>query len=112
MSSSTGRATANSSSRPSWAYFCIKARLRRKRSTARRFPTVVSQAPGLRGVPSRWPLPQCVEQRVLRQVLGQSDVAHECRQGGDDPRELHPEDGLDGGGCIGGGHATDSTTRS
>ncbi len=71
---------------------------------------MVSQAPGFRGVPVAGPLAQRVDERVLGEVLGQSDIADEGRQGGDDPRELHPEDRLDRGGRIGGRHATDSTT--
>src|SRR5215831_8228439 len=41
-----------SSARPICAYFCRSSRFRRKRSTARRLATVISQAPGLRGTPS------------------------------------------------------------
>ncbi len=111
ISSSDGSETAISSSRPSRAYFSLSVRSRRKRSTALRFPTVVSQAPGFSGVPSRGHWRKRVDQRVLCEVFRQSDVADEGRQGGDHPRKLQPEDRLDAGGRIGGWHATDSTIR-
>ena len=63
-----------------------------------------------RGAVAR-PLAEGVDQGVLGQVFGQSDVAHKGGHGGDDPGKLHPEDRLDAGGRIGGRHATDSTIR-
>ncbi len=58
------------------------------------------------------PLSQRVDQCLLRQLLGQVEVAGEVRQRRHDTRELHAEDRLDRGGRIGGSrHATDSTTE-
>jgi len=34
-------------------------------------------------------------ERVLRQILGQPDIANDVRQRGDHPRRLDPPDGLD-----------------
>ena len=63
---------------------------------ARRLAVVISQAAGLRGMPESRPLRQCRDQRVLRQVLGQPDVADDPDQRGDQPGRLQAPDGLDG----------------
>ena len=42
------------------------------------------------------PLLERGHERVLREVLGQPDVANDTDQAGDDPRGLHPPDRLDG----------------
>jgi len=41
---------------------------------------------GVVGDAGLWPLFQRRDQRLLREVLGQADVAHETRQTGDEPR--------------------------
>ena len=56
------------------------------------------------------PLAESIDQRLLGQVLGQPDVTDAAGEGGDDTRELNPVDRLNGGGRIGGRHASDSTT--
>ena len=55
----------------------------------------MSQAPGLSGTPVARPLLQRGDQRVLGEVLGQADVAHEPREPGDEPRRLDPPDRVD-----------------
>ena len=42
------------------------------------------------------PLLEGGDERLLREVLGQRDVAHQPRDAGDQPRGLDPPDGLDG----------------
>ena len=42
------------------------------------------------------PLVECRDQRVLREFLGQADVAHHARDRGDDLRLLDPPDRFDG----------------
>ncbi len=41
-------------------------------------------------------------QRILRQFLGEADVAHHARQPGDEPGRFDPPDGIDGAVDIGG----------
>ena len=65
-----------------------------QRSIARCLAVAISQAPGLSGTPAR-PLLQRRDERVLREVLGQPDVAHHPRQPGDQPGRLDPPDGVD-----------------
>ena len=50
------------------------------------------------------PLLERGDQRVLRQLLGQADVAHHARQAGDEPRRLDPPDRVDGAMGVGGRH--------
>jgi hypothetical protein len=63
----------------------------------------MSQAPGLSGTPFR-PLVDGAQQRVLSQILGQRDVAHQARQAGDEPRRLDPPDRFDRARDVGGRH--------
>ncbi len=42
------------------------------------------------------PLLECGDQRVLRQLFGDADIAHDARQAGDDARRLHAPHGVDG----------------
>jgi hypothetical protein len=44
------------------------------------------------------------DERVLRQLLGETDVAHHPRQAGDQPRRLDAKDRLDRPMRIGGRH--------
>ena len=62
---------------------------------ARRLAVAISHAPGLSGTPVARPLLERGDQRVLGQLLGQADVAHDPRQPGDEPRRLDPPDRLD-----------------
>jgi hypothetical protein len=41
------------------------------------------------------PLLERRHERVLRELLGEADVAHHAREAGDDPRRLDPPDGVD-----------------
>ena len=68
---------------------------RRARSIARFFAVAISQAPGLSGTPVARPALERRDQRVLRQVLGQPDVADQPRQAGDEAGGLDPPDRLD-----------------
>ena len=53
-----------------------------------------ARRPGCPGRPTR-PLLERRDQRVLRQLLGHADVAHDARQAGDEPRRLDAPDRLD-----------------
>ena len=44
----------------------------------------------------RRPLLQRGDQSILRQFLGQADIAHDARQAGDQPGRFDPPDGVDG----------------
>ena len=44
----------------------------------------------------RGPLFECGDQRVLGQLFGDADIAHDARQSGDDARGLHAPHGVDG----------------
>ena len=63
---------------------------------ARCLAVAISQAPGLSGTPVARPLLQRGDERVLRELLGEPDVAHHPRQAGDQARGLDPPDRLDG----------------
>ena len=82
-------------SRASSSCLRSKVRSRRIRSIARFFAVAISQAPGLSGTPDSRPALQRGDQRVLRQVLGEADVAHHPRQAGDQAGRLDPPDRLD-----------------
>ena len=69
----------------------------------------ISQAPGLSGTPELRPLLERGDQRILRQLLGQPDVAHHAVEAGDQPRRLDAPDGLDGAMGIRACMATDDT---
>jgi hypothetical protein len=56
-----------------------------------RLAVAISQAPGLRGTPVA-AIRQGRNEGVLRQFLGESDVARDPRQAGDQPGPLDPED--------------------
>jgi hypothetical protein len=51
----------------------------------------------------RPPLERC-DESVLRELLGQTDVAHDPRETGDEPGRLDPPDGVDRAMCIGSRH--------
>ena len=55
----------------------------------------MSQAPGLSGTPDFGHCLQCRDQGVLRQFLGDSDIAHDAGHTRDDAGVLDPEDRLD-----------------
>ena len=42
------------------------------------------------------PLLERGDERILREILGQADVAHDPRQPGDEPRRFDPPDRVDG----------------
>ena len=67
----------------------------------------MSQAPGLSGTPVARPLLERGDQRVLRELLGEADVAHDAREPGDEPRRLDPPDRVDRAMGIGGRHGPD-----
>ena len=66
-------------------------RSRRARSTARLRATVVSHAPGRRGMPSRGQRSQRGREGILRTLLGEVPVAGEPHEGRDDPAPLGVE---------------------
>ncbi len=73
------------------------SRLRRNRSTARRLATVISQAPGLRGTPSRGHCSRAATTASWASSSARSDVTGVPGQPGDQPGGLHPDDRLDRG---------------
>ena len=79
LSASTGSTTATSDS------LDAPNRARRARSMARLRATVVSHAPGRRGMPSRGQRSSAGREGILRALLGQVPVAGEADQGRDDP---------------------------
>ncbi len=62
---------------------------------ARCLAVVISQAPGLSGTPDLRPLLQRHDQRILRQLLRQPNVAQHARQAGDELRRFHAPDRID-----------------
>src|ERR1043166_2670421 len=50
------------------------------------------------------PLLQCGDECVLRELLGKTDVSHDPRQAGDDPRRLDPPNRVDRAMGIGSRH--------
>ena len=64
-------------------------------SIARCLAVAMSQAPGLRGMPDSGHCSSAATQRVLRQVFGKPDVAHDPRETGDEPRRLDSPDRVD-----------------
>jgi len=50
------------------------------------------------------PLLKRRNERVLRKLLGEADIAHHPRKAGDEPRLLDPENGLDGAMGVGSRH--------
>ena len=71
---------------------------------ARCLAAAISQAPGLSGMPDFGPLLERGDERVLRQLLGEADVAHHAREAGDELRLLDAPDRVDGVMCIGSRH--------
>ena len=65
----------------------------------------MSQAPGFRGTPGLRPLFERRDERVLREILGEADVADDAYEAGDEPRRLDPPDGVDRPMSIGSRHA-------
>ncbi len=55
-------------------------------------------------MPEARPLLERDDQRVLRQLLGQTDVAHQARKPGDEPRGLDAPHRVDGAMDIRGRH--------
>ena len=94
-SSSMPVSRSSSRSRPISA--CLRASIlsRRKPSIARRLAAAISQAPGFSRHAGLRPFGEGGHQRVLRQLLGQADVAHHPGQAGDQPGPLDPEHRLD-----------------
>src|SRR2546429_2499564 len=50
------------------------------------------------------PLLERGDQSVLRELLGETDIAHDPRETGDDLGRLHPPDRIDGAMCVGSCH--------
>ena len=57
------------------------------------------------------PLLERGDERVLRQLLGEADVAHDARQPGDEPRRLDPPDRVDRAMRLGGRHGDSMNLR-
>ena len=74
------------------------------RSMARCLAVAMSQAPGLSGTPDSGHCSSAATQRILRQVLGQADIAHHPGEAGDEPRRLDPPDRVDGAMGVGSRH--------
>src|SRR5713226_494293 len=55
------------------------------------------------------PLLESSDESILCEILGSTDVAHDPRETGNEPRRLDSPDCVDGAMCIGGRHATDHT---
>src|SRR5713226_8437139 len=51
------------------------------------------------------PLLERGDERVLREILGKTDIAHDPRETGDEPRRLDPPDRVDGAMRIGSRHS-------
>src|SRR4030088_768870 len=51
------------------------------------------------------PLLERGDESILRKVLGQTDIADDPRQPGDEPRRLDPPDCIDGAMCVGSRHS-------
>ena len=84
---------ARSSSRPSSCVLALRAaRCGGAGRWRGAWPSAISQAPGLSGTPDSRPLLERGDQRVLRQLLGQADVAHQPGEAGDEPARLDPPD--------------------
>ena len=64
-------------------------------SMARCFAVAMSQAPGIVRDAGLRPLLERRDERVLREVLGEPDVAHDPREPRDELRRLDPPDRLD-----------------
>ena len=63
---------------------------------ARFFAVAMSQAPGLSGMPVLGPPLERRDERLLREVLGEADVADHAHEAADEPGGLDPPDRLDG----------------
>ena len=63
-------------------------------------------------MPDCGPLLERGDERVLREVLGEADVAHDAREAGDEPRRLDPPDRVDGAMGVGSGHSYRSDHHS
>ena len=50
------------------------------------------------------PLLESSHESILREVLGNADIAHNSRETGDEPRRLDPPDCVDGAMCLGSRH--------
>lgn len=65
------------------------------RSSARILVVVQSRVLRFSGMPDRGPLLEGRDERVVRDVLGEADVADSLREAGDEPRRLEPPDRVD-----------------
>ena len=71
---------------------------------ARCLAVAMSQAPGLSRDARLRPLLERGDERVLRELLGQADVAHDPREAGDEPRRLDSPDRVDRAVRVGSRH--------
>ena len=76
---------------------CLRSRIlsRLRASMARRLAVVISQAPGLAGTPVLGHSDKAMTKRVLRQLLGTVDIAHQPGQARDEPGPLDAKGRLD-----------------
>src|SRR6185436_4147064 len=59
---------------------------------------------GLVGDAGLRPLFECGDERILREILGQTDVAHDAGETGDEPGRFDPPDSVNGAMDVGRGH--------
>ena len=71
---------------------------------ARCLAVAMSQAPGIVRDARLGPLFERGDQSVLREILGEADVAHDPREAGDEPGRLDPPDRVDGAMGVGSRH--------
>ena len=71
---------------------------------ARCLAVAISQAPGLSGTPDSGHCCEGGDERVLRELFGEADIADDPREPGDDSGGLDPPDCVDGAMCIGSRH--------
>ena len=100
---------ASISSRRLLVFVSPRARPWRSLSIARCLAVAMSQAPGLSGTPDSGHRSSADDQRVLREVFGHADIAHDARQAGDDLRRLDAPHGFDGAMCGRARHARGAT---
>ena len=64
----------------------------------------MSHAPGIARHAVLRPLLERGDERVVREILGDADIAHDARETGDEPRRLDPPDRVDGAMRVGSRH--------